>query len=174
MNEYKIDGEPPEPRYQMLKATVISPQEPGPRLIALVSEQGAATAEPVRRLIDGIDPACEEDRNIRRKCKHQSLGLRRGILMRSPIAAEINYEADGKQTGYLRLLHSVHRSAYGWIPIPIVQIKNGDGPTLLLMAGNHGDEYEGQVASLDLPKTCSLRCCKAGHSFAHGYLSSGC
>ena len=47
--------------------------------------------------------------------------------MRSPISSEIDYKADGKQTGYLRLPHSVHRSAYGWIPIPIVQIKNGEG-----------------------------------------------
>ncbi len=66
--------------------------------------------------------------------------------MRSPITSEIDFDADGKQTGYLRLPHSVHRSAYGWIPIPLVQIKQGDGPTILLMAGNHGDEYEGQVA----------------------------
>ncbi len=66
--------------------------------------------------------------------------------MASPITSEIDFKADGKQTGYLRLPHSVHRSAYGWIPIPLVQIKNGDGPTILLMAGNHGDEYEGQVA----------------------------
>jgi hypothetical protein len=72
--------------------------------------------------------------------------------MRSPISSEIDYEADGKQTGYLRLPHSVHRSAYGWIPIPIVQIKNGNGPTILLMAGNHGDEYEGQVAVTRLAK----------------------
>ena len=66
--------------------------------------------------------------------------------MRSPITSEIDFEADGRQAGYLRLPHSVHRSAYGWIPMPLVQIKNGDGPTILLMAGNHGDEYEGQVA----------------------------
>jgi uncharacterized protein len=64
---------------------------------------------------------------------------------RSPILSEIDFEAEGKQTGYLRLPHSVHRSAYGWIPIPIAQIKNGEGPTLVLMAGNHGDEFEGQV-----------------------------
>lgn len=62
----KSMANPPELRYRMLKATVLSPQEPGPRLIALVSEQGAATAEPVRRLIDGADPAGERDRNIRR------------------------------------------------------------------------------------------------------------
>lgn len=65
---------------------------------------------------------------------------------RSPIISEIDFEAEGKQSGFLRLPHSVHRSAYGWIPIPIAQIKNGEGPTLLLMSGNHGDEYEGQVA----------------------------
>ena len=57
------------------------------------------------------------------------------------IVSEIEYDQDGKQTGYLRLPYSVHRSAYGWIPVPIVQLKNGDGPTALLISGNHGDEY---------------------------------
>ena len=64
----------------------------------------------------------------------------------SLITSEVNFEAQGRQQGFLRLPHSVHRSAYGWIPIPVVSLRNGDGPTLLLMAGNHGDEYEGQVA----------------------------
>jgi uncharacterized protein len=63
----------------------------------------------------------------------------------SHIFSEIDFNQNGKQTGFLRLPHSVHRSAYGWIPIPIVMIKNGEGPTVLLMSGNHGDEYEGQV-----------------------------
>lgn len=62
------------------------------------------------------------------------------------ITAEVDFDAEGKQTGYLRVPHSVHRSAYGWIPVPITVIRNGDGPTLVLMAGNHGDEYEGQIA----------------------------
>ena len=62
------------------------------------------------------------------------------------IRSEIDFAADGKHHGFLRLPHSVHRSAYGWIPVPIVMIKNADGPTVLLMAGNHGDEYEGQIA----------------------------
>ena len=57
----------------------------------------------------------------------------------------IDFEKEGKQTGYLRLPHSVHRSAYGWIPFPIACIRNGEGPTALLLAGTHGDEYEGQV-----------------------------
>jgi predicted deacylase len=63
----------------------------------------------------------------------------------SRISSEIPFDQNGKQLGFLRLPHSVHRSAYGWIPIPIACIKNGAGPTVLLMAGNHGDEYEGQI-----------------------------
>ena len=67
------------------------------------------------------------------------------------IKSEVDFEADGKHHGFLRLPHSVHRSAYGWIPVPVVVIKNGDGPTALLISGNHGDEYEGQIA---LTKLC--------------------
>ena len=63
----------------------------------------------------------------------------------SRLSAEIDFARDGKQTGFIRLPHSVHRSAYGWIPIPIVRIRNGDGPNVLMLAGNHGDEWEGQV-----------------------------
>jgi len=63
----------------------------------------------------------------------------------SPIHNEIDFEQPGRQVGYLRLPHSVHRSAYGWLPIPIASVGNGDGPTVLVMGGNHGDEYEGQI-----------------------------
>ena len=31
------------------------------------------------------------------------------------------------------------------IKIPIVTINNGNGPTILLTSGNHGDEYEGII-----------------------------
>ena len=63
----------------------------------------------------------------------------------SRLYADIDLEAEGKACGFLRVPHSVHRSAYGWIPIPIVRIKNGDGPSVLMQAGNHGDEWEGQI-----------------------------
>lgn len=69
------------------------------------------------------------------------------------ITSEVDFEAEGKQTGYLRVPHSVHRSAYGWLPVPITMIRNGDGPTLVLLAGNHGDEYEGQIAVSHLART---------------------
>ena len=64
----------------------------------------------------------------------------------SRISSEVDFERGGKQTGFLRLPHSVHRSAYGWLPLPVAVIKNGEGPSVLLQSGNHGDEYEGQVA----------------------------
>ncbi|NIF72464.1 deacylase [Burkholderia sp. Ap-962] len=65
----------------------------------------------------------------------------------NPIQCEIDLDAEGKHAGYLRLPHSVHRSAYGWLPVPIASIRNGEGPLVLVMSGNHGDEYEGQVLS---------------------------
>jgi hypothetical protein len=62
------------------------------------------------------------------------------------IATAVDFNKSGMQHGFLRLPHSTNESAYGWIPIPISVVANGSGPTVLLMAGNHGDEYEGQVA----------------------------
>ena len=35
----------------------------------------------------------------------------------------------------------------------MTSIKNGEGPTLVIMAGNHGDEYEGQIAISNLALT---------------------
>src|SRR5260370_23298701 len=66
------------------------------------------------------------------------------------ISSTVDFEKAGRQTGFLRLPHSVHESAYGWIPIPVACLKNGKGPTVLLNSGNHGDEYEGQVTLMKL------------------------
>jgi len=64
----------------------------------------------------------------------------------------LDFEADGKQCDWLRVPHSTDLSGYGVIPIPVICIKNGAGPTALLIAGNHGDEYEGQVALAQLAR----------------------
>lgn len=71
----------------------------------------------------------------------------------SPVTSEVDFAAEGRHAGFLRLPHSVHRSAYGWIPIPVISIRRGSGPKVVLMAGNHGDEYEGQVALTRLAQT---------------------
>jgi predicted deacylase len=62
------------------------------------------------------------------------------------IWTDVDYDKPGKQIGWLNLHHSVTRSAYGNIMIPIAAVSGGRGPTALFMAGNHGDEYEGQIA----------------------------
>lgn len=72
------------------------------------------------------------------------------------ISSEVDFHAEGKQTGFLRVPHSVHRSAYGWIGVPITLIKNGDGPTLVISAGVHGDEYEGQIAVANLARDLAV------------------
>lgn len=66
------------------------------------------------------------------------------------IICPLDLDRDGRQIGHLRLPHSSNRSAYGWIGIPIAVIRNGKGPTVYLGAGNHGDEYEGQVTLVRL------------------------
>jgi len=70
----------------------------------------------------------------------------------SRIWTHIDFDRDGKQNGNLYVPHSVDLSAYAMIQIPIVCIRNGDGPTALLTAGNHGDEYEGQIALRNLAR----------------------
>jgi uncharacterized protein len=59
---------------------------------------------------------------------------------------DFDLEASGKTHGHLYIPVSTNRSAYGNLRIPIVVIRGGSGPAALLMAGNHGDEFEGQVA----------------------------
>jgi predicted deacylase len=61
------------------------------------------------------------------------------------IRTTVDFEKSGKQVGWLHVPHSVTRSAYGVIPVPIAVLRNGEGPAILLTAGTHGDEYEGQV-----------------------------
>lgn len=69
------------------------------------------------------------------------------------VIADIDLESEGRSVGALRVPHSHNESAWGTVAIPIVVVRNGDGPTLLLTAGTHGDEYEGQIAMCDLART---------------------
>ncbi|CAM3924577.1 succinylglutamate desuccinylase/aspartoacylase family protein [Bordetella tumulicola] len=73
----------------------------------------------------------------------------------SRIWTHIDFNKEGKQVGNLHVPHSVDLSAYAMIQIPIVCIGHGEGPTALLTAGNHGDEYEGQIALRNLARLLS-------------------
>ncbi|MGY9039174.1 MAG: N(2)-acetyl-L-2,4-diaminobutanoate deacetylase DoeB, partial [Rhodobacterales bacterium] len=75
----------------------------------------------------------------------------------NPISATIDFEGTGVQHGYLRLPYSRNDSAWGAIQIPVTQVKSGDGPCALLTGGNHGDEYEGPLALVELAQTLQAK-----------------
>lgn len=60
--------------------------------------------------------------------------------------SDLDFDKSGRQLSWIRIGHSITRSGYGVIPIPVAVFKNGEGPTVLVQAGCHGDEYEGQIA----------------------------
>lgn len=68
----------------------------------------------------------------------------------SPISSTVDFDRDGVQHGFLRLPYSRDDSAWGSLMIPITVAKNGPGPTALLTGANHGEEYEGPVALMEL------------------------
>lgn len=77
-------------------------------------------------------------------------------MRETPITCDIEFNLAGIQHGHLSLPHSHDASAWGSLLIPITIVKNGDGPTVLLTGANHGDEYEGPVALLELANSVNL------------------
>lgn len=65
---------------------------------------------------------------------------------KSRIVCTIDFDRNGRQAGYARAPLSRNNSGWGTVEIPIVVVKNGSGPTVLLTGGVHGDEYEGPIA----------------------------
>ena len=72
------------------------------------------------------------------------------VASETKVGISIDIEAEGKQFGHLSVPHSRNDSGWGALHLPIVSIRNGDGPTVVLTGGNHGDEYEGPIALLKL------------------------
>lgn len=70
----------------------------------------------------------------------------------SRIGCDVDWDRDGKQVSRLRVPWSRNSSAWGSVQVPIAQVKNGDGPTVLFTAGAHGDEYEGPLALSELAR----------------------
>lgn len=63
---------------------------------------------------------------------------------------DVALDRPGRHFGKLWVPHSHDGSAYGRLVVPVVVLNGTPGPTLLLTAGVHGDEYEGQIALRDL------------------------
>ncbi|MBF9232818.1 succinylglutamate desuccinylase/aspartoacylase family protein [Microvirga alba] len=73
--------------------------------------------------------------------------------LKSRIRCGIDFDKAGRQAGYLRAPLSRNTSGWGTVEIPVVCVKNGSGPTVLLTGGVHGDEYEGLIAVSRLART---------------------
>ncbi|MEP1614135.1 MAG: succinylglutamate desuccinylase/aspartoacylase family protein [Roseobacter sp.] len=67
-------------------------------------------------------------------------------MNKSMISANIDLKAEGWHAGDLRVRWSDNTVPLGYHPVPIISIKNGPGPVALLIAGTHGDEFEGPSA----------------------------
>jgi N-alpha-acetyl-L-2,4-diaminobutyrate deacetylase len=70
----------------------------------------------------------------------------------SHVRPTIDLNAPGVRHGFLRLPWSRNDSAWGNLMIPFCVAVRGEGPTVLITGGNHGDEYEGPLAILDLAR----------------------
>ena len=72
------------------------------------------------------------------------------------VTCTIDLEGPGKQIGRLQLPKITNTGGWAYGFVPIASFANGEGPTVLVSGGNHGDEYEGQVAALRLIQELDL------------------
>ena len=71
------------------------------------------------------------------------------LLERTRFWTDMDFVSPGKRSGEFRFKYSNNELALGYIPIPVATIVNGTGPTVLMIGGVHGDEFEGPVALLN-------------------------
>ncbi|CAB3876012.1 succinylglutamate desuccinylase/aspartoacylase family protein [Achromobacter anxifer] len=72
------------------------------------------------------------------------------------VFTDIDLDAQGRQAGFLHIPQSPHDDAWGTVRIPMAVLANGDGPTVILEGGNHGDEYEGQIVLGEIIRSLPL------------------
>lgn len=70
--------------------------------------------------------------------------------MDTTISTRIDFPRKGEQIGTLNLPYLPDDDAYGFIPISIAVIANGEDPTVLITGGVHRDEYEDPIVLNDL------------------------
>ena len=69
---------------------------------------------------------------------------------RSTAFTAIDLSRPGKQAGFVMIPHSPHEDAWGVTRVPLAVIAHGQGPTVVIEGGNHGDEYEGPIVIAEL------------------------
>jgi len=76
--------------------------------------------------------------------------------MKTPIHTSVDFSRSGLQRGVLEVPNSYNLSGWAQVQLPVQVMSRGEGPTVLLMAGNHGDEYPGQIGILRLMRELNL------------------
>ena len=71
----------------------------------------------------------------------------------SRLTMTVDLDAPGRQVGDLMLRWSDNSNPLGYHPIPVISLKGRAGPTVLIIGGNHGDEFEGPAAMMRLAST---------------------
>ena len=69
---------------------------------------------------------------------------------KSRLVMGVDLDAPGKQVGDLMLRWSDNSNPLGYHPIPVISLRGGDGPVVLITGGTHGDEFEGPSAMMRL------------------------
>ena len=68
------------------------------------------------------------------------------------IITSIDFDKPGKQQGFLQVPYSHNLGGWANVMIPVTVVARGTGPTVLVLGGNHGDEYQGQIAAMKLAR----------------------
>ena len=68
------------------------------------------------------------------------------------VITSLDLDKPGKQQGFLQVPYSHNLGGWANVMIPITVLSRGKGPTVLVLGGNHGDEYQGQIAIMKLAR----------------------
>ncbi|HEV7403819.1 MAG TPA: succinylglutamate desuccinylase/aspartoacylase family protein [Chthoniobacteraceae bacterium] len=68
------------------------------------------------------------------------------------VITQLDFHQPGKQQGFLQVPYSHNLGGWANVMVPITIIARGAGPTVLVLGGNHGDEYQGQIAAMKLAR----------------------
>lgn len=68
------------------------------------------------------------------------------------VFTSLEFDRPGRQQGFLQAPYSHNLGGWANVMIPCTVLANGKGPTVLVLGGNHGDEYQGQVAIMKLAR----------------------
>lgn len=71
-------------------------------------------------------------------------------MERTQIHSTVDFDRPGRQLGHLCVPYSYNLGGWANLLVSVAVLNNGPGRTALVLAGNHGDEYPGQLAIMRL------------------------